>query len=144
MAGDLSLGLLLGFFIVTENFLRPVGQFLEFADQLRVLEADILRVRDVLAAKSHKAQATATGDSDVEGIATIDGRLRLIGRVCFENVTFGFRHDTPLVKKRPSRPGTRATCSHHWSELDRQVELAYLLAGLPINVWGNTGGWPST
>lgn len=98
MSGDLSLGLLMGFFIVTESFLRPVGRFLELADHLRVLEADVLRVQDVLAAKPAEARDMPNGGVATRGIATIDGRLRATGRIHFDNVTFGYRSDTPLVE----------------------------------------------
>ena len=38
MAGDMTLGTLVGFYILAEMFLAPVGRFLEFADRRKALE----------------------------------------------------------------------------------------------------------
>ena len=130
MTGDLSVGLLMGFFIVAENFLRPVGRFLEFADNLRVLEADALRVQDVLSSKPDIERANTNGDAASTGIATIDGRLRATGHVRFENVTFGYRRDAPLVQgfNLNLEPGQRAAIVGPSGS--GKSTLAGLLAGL--------------
>ena len=129
MSGDLSLGLLMGFFVVTENFLRPIGRFLEFADNLRILEADVLRVRDILSAKPAAGQVTPDDDT-LGGIATIDGRLQATGQVRFENVTFGYRRDTPLVQgfDLNLEPGQRAAIVGPSGS--GKSTLAQLLSGL--------------
>lgn len=125
MTEDLTLGLLMGFFIITENFLRPVGRFLEFADRLRILEADMTRVQDVLTAKPDRSRETLT-----EGIATIDGRLRATGRVRFKDVTFGYRRGFPLVQdfNLDLKPGQRAAIVGPSGS--GKSTLAGLLAGL--------------
>ena len=130
MTGDLSIGLLMGFFIVTENFLRPVGRFLEFADNLRVLEADALRVQDILSSKPDITQTTANGNGASGGLATLGGRLRANGRVRFDNVTFGYRHDAPLVQgfDLTLEPGQRAAIVGPSGS--GKSTLAGLLAGL--------------
>lgn len=98
MTGEMSLGLLMGFFLVAENFLRPVSRFVEFADRMRTLEANLLRVRDVLAAAPEPGQEAPSRGAAAWNIATIDGRLRTVGRIGFEDVTFGYRRSAPLIE----------------------------------------------
>lgn len=97
MSGEMSLGLLMGAFFVADQFLRPVGRFVEFADRLRTLKADLLRIDDVLAAEPEVARDTRP-DTGTGRIATIDGRLRLAGRIEFDRVTFGYRRGSPLIE----------------------------------------------
>ena len=47
MAGDMTLGTLVGFYILAEMFLAPVGRFLEFADKRLALETDLQRLEDI-------------------------------------------------------------------------------------------------
>ena len=151
MTGDMSLGVLMAFFLVAENFLRPVGRFVEFADRMRTLEADLLRVRDVLAATPDVGYETRL-DAAARGVATIDGRLRTTGRVRFEDVTFGYRRDTPLIEgfSLSVEPGQRvaivgpsasgkstlvgllAGLHHQWS--GRILLDGHPLAGIPDDV----------
>ena len=108
MSGEMTIGLLLGFFVVAEQFLRPVGHFVEFADRFRTLEAELLRIEDVAAAAPDPDESDQA-PADPGRIATIDGRLRLAGQVRFEDVTFGYRAGHPLVSgfRLTIQPGQR-------------------------------------
>ena len=47
MAGEMTLGTLVGFYILAEMFLAPIGRFLEFADKRQALETDLQRLEDI-------------------------------------------------------------------------------------------------
>ena len=58
MTGEMTLGTLVGFYILAEMFLAPVGRFLEFADKRQALETDLQRLEDVSrAAEDPRVQA---------------------------------------------------------------------------------------
>ena len=97
LAGDLTLGTLVGFYILAELFLSPFGRFMEFADKRQVLEADLQRLDDVQ--KTEEAPSFTRRTPDTETIPTFKGRLQLAGRLELRNVTFGFaRGRPPLIK----------------------------------------------
>ena len=41
MSGDMTIGMLMGFYVVSRNFLQPIGRFVQFADSFQILEADL-------------------------------------------------------------------------------------------------------
>ena len=41
MSGDMTIGMLMGFYVVSGNFLQPIGRFVQFADSFQILEADL-------------------------------------------------------------------------------------------------------
>ena len=47
MSGEMTLGTLMGFYVLASHFLRPVGRFVQFSDLLETLEADLQRLDDV-------------------------------------------------------------------------------------------------
>ena len=98
VSGTMTVGELMGFYVLAGNFLRPVGQLAQFSDILERLDAELARIDDVLKAPPDVYSA----DSDAsprQGIATLDGRLRLVGRLEMRGVTFGFqRNREPLIK----------------------------------------------
>ena len=96
MAGELSLGMLMGFFVVAGNFLRPIGRFVQFADLFQTLEADLQRLADVTSVAEDPALPPP--GQQPRGAATLRGRLRLAGRVELDSVTFGYRpRHPPLI-----------------------------------------------
>ena len=96
MSGEMTLGALMGFYVVAGNFLGPIGRFVQFADLFQTLEADIQRLNDVVDVSEDRAQKARESPS---GAATLHGRLRLAGRVELRDVTFGYRpHHPPLVE----------------------------------------------
>ena len=86
MAGELTLGALVAFYILAAMFLEPVGRFVEFADERQAIATDMQRLDDITESPedpglTHRATAPET-------IATFNGRLRLAGEVQLRDVTF--------------------------------------------------------
>ena len=97
MSGDMTVGMLTGFYMAAANFLQPIGRFVQFADMFQILEADLQRLDDVFDAAEDDdfESAPAAGDR----ASTFAGRLRLKGRIELRNVTFGYQHNRePLLE----------------------------------------------
>ena len=97
MAGELTLGMLVGFYILAPMFLSPIGRLAEFAGERRGLEVDLQRLDDI--AESEAPADAAPRAAAAGSIATLDGRLQLAGRVELRGVTFGYnRARPPLIR----------------------------------------------
>ena len=93
MGGEMTLGTLMGLHVVAGNFLRPVGRFVQFADVLQTLDADLQRLGDVSDAAEDPALARPARAGG--RVQTFGGRLRLAGRIELRNVTFGYQASRP-------------------------------------------------
>ena len=109
MTGALSLGDLMALYFIANSFLVPVAGLLLSADVIHVLDADLRRVNDVVEAQDDPWVVARDG-TRADGIATIDGRLRLAGHLVLRNVSFGYKpYGTPLLHgfNLSVRPGQR-------------------------------------
>ena len=98
LTGEMSLGTLVGFYILAEMFLAPVGRFLEFSDQRQALEADLQRLDDIgRSAEDPTTPSRRSGTS--ASIPTFKGRLQLAGQLELREVTFGFNRSRPPLLK---------------------------------------------
>ena len=108
MSGEMTLGTLVGFYILAEMFLAPVGRFLEFADKRQALATDLQRLDDISRAAEDPVFSRRSPES--ESIPTFNGRLQLAGQIELRNVTFGFNKSRPPLIKDFNlviRPGQR-------------------------------------
>ena len=94
MTGDLTIGMLMGYYLLASNFLRPVGRFVEFADMLQTLEADLQRLNDVFDTPEDSAGA-APEEGTAAPVASAAGRARLAGRIDLCDLTFGYAPKAP-------------------------------------------------
>ena len=109
MSGDMTIGTLVGFYVVAGNFLQPIGRFVQFADLFQMLEADLRRIEDVTSAPEDPAFQAPLGGATGQ-VETLNGRLRLEGRVELRDVTFGYRPNHPPLIENFSltvEPGQR-------------------------------------
>ena len=98
MSGEMTIGELMGFYLLAGNFLAPVARASQFSDLLETLEADMARMDDVFNAPQEASHPDHAADAQRQ-VMTIDGRLRLVGRLELRNVTFGFqRNRAPLIE----------------------------------------------
>ena len=98
MSGDMSVGALMGFFVLAGNFLRPVGEVAQFSDIVESLEADLARVDDVINAPGG-AYGVDRDTGSRRQVMSLDGHLRLVGRLEMRGVSFGFqRNRAPLIE----------------------------------------------
>ena len=98
MSGDMTVGMLTGFYMAAANFLQPIGRFIQLADMFQILEADLQRLDDVFDAPEDRGFAAAP-DASRQRVSTFAGRLRLMGRIELRNVTFGYqRNRDPLIE----------------------------------------------
>ena len=93
MDGEMTMGTLVGFYMVASMFLAPVGRFVEFFGERQAIESDMQRLEDITTAAedpgfSQRGQAS-------KAIATIAGRLRLSGQIELRNITFGYNPSRP-------------------------------------------------
>ena len=93
MEGAMTLGTLMGLYVIAGNFLRPIGRFVQFADLLQTLDADLQRLGDV--SDVAEDETLARPSSEAGRIETFRGRLRLAGHIELRNVTFGYQHNRP-------------------------------------------------
>ncbi len=108
MAGEMTLGTLVGFYIVAAMFLAPVGRFVEFLGERQALETDMHRLDDIT--ETPEDPGLARRRQAPAAIATFNGRLRLAGQVDLRGVTFGYnRSRPPLIKdfNLTIKPGQR-------------------------------------
>ena len=91
------MGRWLGFYILSEMFLAPVGRFLEFADKRQALETDLQRLEDI--SKTPEDPVFKRRSPESASIPTFNGRLQLAGQLELRNVTFGFNKSRPPLIK---------------------------------------------
>ena len=95
--GAMTLGTLVGFYVLAEMFLAPIGRFLEFADGRQALETDLQRLDDI--SRTEEDPVFRRRSPESESIPTFQGRLQLTGRLELRDITFGFnRGRPPLIK----------------------------------------------
>ena len=97
LAGEMSLGTLVGFYILAEMFLAPVGRFLEFADKRQALETDLQRLEDI--SRTAEDPVFSRRSPESQSIPTFNGRLQLAGRLELRDVTFGYNKSRPPLIK---------------------------------------------
>ncbi len=99
MAGEMTIGVLMGFYILAVNFIRPVAGIAWFSDLLETLEADLARMDDVFNSPQDTLLGLDNEATRKKGVVALEGRLRLIGRLEIRGVSFGFqRNRAPLIK----------------------------------------------
>ena len=108
MAGQVTLGTLVGFYVLAEMFLAPVGRFLDFADKRQALETDLQRLEDI--SRTAEDPVFSRRSPESRSIPTFNGRLQLAGRLELRDVTFGYNKSRPpLIKdfNLEMKPGQR-------------------------------------
>ncbi|MCY4564248.1 MAG: ATP-binding cassette domain-containing protein, partial [Gammaproteobacteria bacterium] len=97
LGGEMSLGDLMAYFLVGSRFLVPIGRFVDTADRLNVLAADLQRIDDMVA--GHELMpALRQEEQSGQRLAVFQGRLRLAGHLEIKGLTFGYRrYADPLL-----------------------------------------------
>ena len=111
MTGEMTLGVLMGFYLLAGNFLRPIGRLMVFTNELQTLHADLRRLEDVFTAQP-AARGNGAAARRGNGIATLNGALKLAGKVELREVTFGFQAGKPPLIENLSltiQPGERVS-----------------------------------
>ncbi len=100
--GQMTVGDLAAFQTLAASFTVPVGRLAGFSGQLRLIQADLVRMEDI-----HQSRPALVGRAD-RGLAGTDGVL--CGEVELRAVSFGYSPlDPPLIKEFSLhiRPGRR-------------------------------------
>ena len=96
MLGNLTIGELMGFYVLASSFIGPVSRSAQFSDVLETLDADLERLDDVINAPRDRS---SIDESQQKGLMSLKGRLRLIGRLEVRDVTFGYQgNQEPLIE----------------------------------------------
>jgi len=88
--GDMSLGMMMGCYVLATYFLMPIGRFAQLADLFQVLEANLQRVEDVMDAPEDEyfrqdRQRTSAG------VGNLNRTVRLSGQLELRDVAFGHK-----------------------------------------------------
>lgn len=113
MDGALTIGLLIAFKYLMDNFLQPVNRLVRFGSLLQEAEGDLARLNDVLrydADPQVQRDASSEGGAGPNGRASTNGTAALRGRLDVEGLTFGYsRLKDPFIEDFDVtiRPGER-------------------------------------
>ncbi len=127
LGGEMSLGDLTAYFLVGSRFLVPIGRFVDAADRLNVLAADLQRIDDVGGAPAPALLQEKSG----QRLAVFQRKLRLAGRLEIKGLTFGYRRwGDPLLSdfSLSIEPGQRVAVIG--SSGSGKSTLAMLVGGL--------------
>ena len=94
-SGALTIGELMALYAVAGNFLAPVGRLVEYADLYQLLDSDLQRLADIeLTPRDPRLRKV---DKTGEGVASVQGKLRLTGHLKIEELCFGHRRNAPPI-----------------------------------------------
>lgn len=93
MAGEMTLGTMVAIYILAGFFLAPIGRFVELANGMQALKVGLMRLEDITDAEDDARFALR--DTTASATATLNGQLRLSGRVELRGVTFGYNKGRP-------------------------------------------------
>lgn len=109
MNGSLSIGMLIAYQTLTQEFLKPVNNLVNFGSTLQELEADLNRLDDVLQNPiDPESERTTNNENSQPQIS--DDSFQLQGYIELQNISFGYsRMDSPLIENLnlSIKPGQR-------------------------------------
>jgi NHLM bacteriocin system ABC transporter peptidase/ATP-binding protein len=111
MEGSLSIGMLVAYQALTQEFLKPVNQMVNFGSTLQELEADLNRLDDVLENPVDREAERQLNQANTPLVILDRDSFRLQGYVELRDLTFGYsRLGDPLIKdlSLTLKPGQRA------------------------------------
>ena len=90
LEGDMSLGMMMGCYVLASYFLVPIGRLALFADLFQVLEANLQRLEDVMDAQED-AYLAERRDRPSASSAALSRTVRLSGQLELRNLAFGHK-----------------------------------------------------
>jgi len=139
--GQMSIGMLLAFQLLTVSFLAPVNDLVRFGSTLQDLEGNLLRLDDVLDNATDPALETAQPqeiDRIIPRIASGSAANRLQGYIELKDIAFGYsRVAAPLIQNfnLSIKPGQRVALVG--GSGSGKSTLAKIIAGL-YEPWSGT------
>lgn len=129
MDGDMTLGMLVAFLYLMNNFIRPVNQLVSVGSMLQETQGDMDRIDDVL---NYEVSSEFTENKVPLGV---DNSNKLIGALELKNVSFGYTPTMPALIENFSiklEPGSRVALVG--GSGSGKSTVARLISGLH-NVW---------
>ncbi|MFC1770688.1 NHLP family bacteriocin export ABC transporter peptidase/permease/ATPase subunit [Candidatus Margulisiibacteriota bacterium] len=104
ISGELSIGLLMAFFLLLTIFLGPIKRMMQFGFVANQTKADLSRIDDIFKYKTLNIFGSDTGQEEAIGV------VKLAGNIEIQNLSFGFTQlEPPLFEgfNLSLKPGSR-------------------------------------
>ena len=91
MQDGMTLVTLMGFYVLANSFLLPIGRLVQFSDLFQILEANLQRLEDVLHAPEDRFFGERRDPADRTNGRGASRQLRLGGHLELRNIRFGYK-----------------------------------------------------